>query len=99
METANKGSNCGRNRYVCFGSLAVECGISGMSASPTFRGCRPHAQAQKSRFLCRGSPPGKLKVLDDGMQAARLGSVSHAVTSPGLPVASDSAARGALASS
>ena len=22
METANKGSNCGRNRYVCFGSLA-----------------------------------------------------------------------------
>ena len=56
-------------------------------------------QQSESRFLWRGSPPRRLKVLDDGMQAARLGSVSHAVTAPGLSVASDSAARGALASS
>ena len=64
-----------------------------------FPGVPSSRAGAESRFLCRGSPPGKLKVLDDGMQAARLGSVSHAVTSPGLPVASDSAARGALASS
>ncbi|MGB6195747.1 MAG: hypothetical protein WBF49_05335, partial [Methyloceanibacter sp.] len=50
VETANKGSNCGRNRYVCFGSLAVECEFSGMSASPTFRGCRPHAQGADIRW-------------------------------------------------
>ena len=64
METANKGSNCGRNRYVCFGSLAVECGILDVRFTPK----SGHAHRGHRCLLCAIS--GHCAVLDAPASAA-----------------------------